>query len=251
MSAFGVAFDVDGVLYRGGVHNPVPGAVETVQALRERNVPYVFLTNGTGSTEDEKAAELEELLQMPVSGAQVIMASTPMRELAVSYKGARVMAVSRSDAFSHRLCAQYGFTDVVTHTEYAAAHPDLFPFRKYPAEQACSEPGRPIAAVLLLQSPAEWGEALQITLDVLRSSTGVAGGPDLSLDGAQAVHLHCGNPDFDYQAKHAVPRLTLGAFRQCLALCFRESLGRELKFTLNGKPYSLMVRPPRLRCTAR
>lgn len=41
----------------------------------------------------------------------------------------------------------------------------------------------------------------------------------------QAVELHFGNPDFDYAARHDVPRYTLGAFRTCLETLFARSTG--------------------------
>ncbi len=41
----GILFDLDGVLVTGG--NPLPGAVETLQALREAGVPFLILSNMT------------------------------------------------------------------------------------------------------------------------------------------------------------------------------------------------------------
>jgi HAD superfamily hydrolase (TIGR01458 family) len=41
----GILFDLDGVLVTGG--NPLPGAMETLQALREAGVPFLILSNMT------------------------------------------------------------------------------------------------------------------------------------------------------------------------------------------------------------
>src|SRR5574341_182003 len=41
----GILFDLDGVLVTGG--NPLPGAMETLQALREAQIPFLILSNMT------------------------------------------------------------------------------------------------------------------------------------------------------------------------------------------------------------
>ena len=50
------AFDLDGVLIRG--KGGVPGAVEALKRLTALRVPFIFVTNGGGVTEANKAAEL-------------------------------------------------------------------------------------------------------------------------------------------------------------------------------------------------
>ena len=41
----GILFDLDGVLVTGG--KPLPGAMETLQTLREAGVPFLILSNMT------------------------------------------------------------------------------------------------------------------------------------------------------------------------------------------------------------
>ena len=52
--AGGFVFDMDGTLVLGDKHNkglkPLPGALELVHLLKERQVPYVVFTNGTPCT---------------------------------------------------------------------------------------------------------------------------------------------------------------------------------------------------------
>ena len=47
--AFGVAFDVDGVLTR--TPHAIPGAVDALEMLQKAGVPFCLMTNGGGSTE--------------------------------------------------------------------------------------------------------------------------------------------------------------------------------------------------------
>lgn len=48
------AFDVDGVLLRGP--EAIAGARESLQYLRDNNIPFILLTNGGGSLEADKAS---------------------------------------------------------------------------------------------------------------------------------------------------------------------------------------------------
>ena len=50
-------FDLDGVLYRGD--RPIPGAPDTLRALREKGREVVFLTNNSARTPEEVAEKLE------------------------------------------------------------------------------------------------------------------------------------------------------------------------------------------------
>jgi len=200
--------------------------------------PHVFVTNGTGTTEEGKAHELSKMLRRHIDPAQVILATTPMRELAPIYEHQRILFVARSEEFCRQMAKLYGFKNVVTIEEYGRAHPILIPHKKVHQAQVISwEYEKPISAIFLLQVPADWAEALQICVDILRSD-GIPGADHESLD--QKVKVFSGNPDLDYGALHSVPRMTLGAFRKCLEALFRESAGRELLVTLYGKPFPLI-----------
>ena len=54
-----VVMDMDGVLYRGD--HPLPGAVDTLNTLRERGVRVAFLTNNASRHREELAARLSRL----------------------------------------------------------------------------------------------------------------------------------------------------------------------------------------------
>lgn len=73
--SFAFAFDIDGVLIRGG--RPLPEAIEAMKVLNGENeygmkVPYIFLTNGGGKTEAERCIDLSRQLDIEVSPAQFI-----------------------------------------------------------------------------------------------------------------------------------------------------------------------------------
>lgn len=57
----GIIFDMDGVIYRGS--EPINGAKEVIEFLKERKIPFLFLTNN--STRDP-AMYREKLLSMGI-----------------------------------------------------------------------------------------------------------------------------------------------------------------------------------------
>ena len=71
---------IDGVLYQG--KEPIAGAGDMLQRIRDAGVRYVFLTNGGGGHEDAKVASLAKRLQLPDDSAvknRMIVSHTPMR----------------------------------------------------------------------------------------------------------------------------------------------------------------------------
>jgi len=75
----GFVFDVDGTLLLSdralGGYELLPGARELLSALRERNIPYALLTNGSAYPPHEQAAKLR-LTGLPVDDAQMITPSS-------------------------------------------------------------------------------------------------------------------------------------------------------------------------------
>lgn len=72
---YAFAFDIDGVLLRGGT--PIPEAIEAMAVLNGKNernlkIPYIFITNGGGKLEDARCKELAEKLEVECSIAQFI-----------------------------------------------------------------------------------------------------------------------------------------------------------------------------------
>jgi NagD protein len=55
----GFLIDMDGVIYRGS--EVIPGAVEFINELREREIPFLFLTNNSQRTRRDVATKLKRL----------------------------------------------------------------------------------------------------------------------------------------------------------------------------------------------
>lgn len=244
---FAICFDVDGVLYKAGpsdktfgrfIKRPCPGAEDALRRVQKAQVPFLFVSNGTGSTEAEKIRDLHKLFpSLEKNPDSVILAQTPMRSLE---REACKLVVAGTKEIAHRIAKSYEWTNYVTLQDYAATHPHLFSLKVY--EDGDVEAGAaipPIEAVMLLQAPLDGLEALQVLTDVLRSDGTLGAAHELaSKETPQAVRLHVSNPDFDYSGMWEIPRFTLGAFVEALRGVYARATGRDLEATFYGKPFA-------------
>jgi len=225
------AFDIDGVLLRGTT--PIPGAADALRRLLDPRTgapaaPFVFITNGGGVSEADKAADLRNLLGLPPAAGtpdQVILAHTPFQGLATTQPvlvigGKRSLAVARA----------YGFSAAASPAQVAAAagpaalplrppHTGLPPLPVCPRTGApAGSPTYPFAAVLVMYDPECWHTDIQVTLDVL-AGRGVAGGwrPGTTPPSSRPrPTVHFSNGDVLWANDHPAPRLGQGAFAAAL-----------------------------------
>ena len=163
-SASGIAFDIDGVLWRAPTI--IPGADAALQRLDRGGVPHVFLTNGGGKTEESKAADMTELYGYDIRAAQICMSHTPMQGLAAQYAGRLVLVVGKDYPKLRAIAESYGFapSDVATVPDVHLRWPDIYP--DCAAEDSASpdiDLDRPVAAVLCMTDPLLWGREIQVT----------------------------------------------------------------------------------------
>jgi HAD superfamily hydrolase (TIGR01450 family) len=113
----GYVFDLDGTIYLDD--ELLPGAGETIQALRERHAAVVFATNKPLETAEQYAAKLSRL-GIPTTPDQIVTAvDSLVRYLRAEHAGARLMTIAeevvgrrlRHEGFE--LTADPGATDVV------------------------------------------------------------------------------------------------------------------------------------------
>ena len=106
-----VAMDMDGVLYRGD--QPLPGAIETLNTLRQRGVKVAFITNNASRHREELAAKVSSL-GFPCDMHEIWgSAYTTARYIARHAPEARVFAVGTAGMV--REMHEAGVTVVPTH----------------------------------------------------------------------------------------------------------------------------------------
>jgi 4-nitrophenyl phosphatase len=92
----GYLFDLDGTLVLGDrsgkSYDVLPGAVRTLQCLRERALPFVVLTNGSGHPPPVQAARLRAV-GLPIEDSQLLTPSSVTADLFLRRKLRRVLVL--------------------------------------------------------------------------------------------------------------------------------------------------------------
>ena len=235
MASFGVALDIDGVLLRGrdGV---LPGARRALELLRRHRVPHIFMTNGGGILEEDKAKQLESLLGggdgVINADSQILLAHTPMKDLVPELKNSTVLVLGCKDEIA--VARKYGFRFPVTPQAYVRDHPEMYPFLKTSTRVPDTSPGvmHPIGAVLIMHDPVDWHLELQVCCDVLR------GVDPMSTEHRRQIPLYNSNQDFVYADKYPSPRFAQGCFLLSLETLYQNFFDQRVD--LNAPPIEII-----------
>ncbi|KAJ1421681.1 HAD-like domain-containing protein [Ochromonadaceae sp. CCMP2298] len=171
-----VVFDIDGVLLRGG--RLIPGAAEAVRKLAVHKIPFVFVTNGGGMLEAEKAADLTKKLGLLVAAEQVALCHSPMQMLAKRFADSRILVLG-GEPRCLEVARAYGFRNALSITDMHNRYPNVYPLRQppnpTPLPSPSPSPSPPLSstvvevdAVMVFHDPVDWGLEMQLLCDVLR-----------------------------------------------------------------------------------
>ncbi|KAL2863620.1 phosphatidyl synthase [Aspergillus lucknowensis] len=237
---FALAFDIDGVLIRGG--KPIPAAVEALKYINGENphgirVPYIFVTNGGGKTEEERCLDLSRQLDLEVSPGQFICGHTPMREMAEKYN--TVLVVGGEGEKCRVVAEGYGFKDVVTPGDIIKTRHDTTPFRKLTEEEYSNSRELDfdkvrIDAIFVFADSRDWAGDQQIILDVLMSKNGSLLERSETFDEGPPIFFS--HNDVVWSTSHEHSRIGMGALRASLEALYKAVTGKELQTVAFGKP---------------
>jgi len=239
--SYAFAFDIDGVLIRGG--RPIPEAIEAMRMLNGENeynvkVPYIFLTNGGGKTEAERCIDLSRQLDIEVSPAQFICGHTPMREMVEKYT--TVLVVGGEGEKCREVAEGYGFKDVITPGDIIRDNPHTTPFRRLTNEETQRSRKRnygktKIEAIFVFADSRDWAGDIQIMLDLAMSRGGYIGTLSETFDDGPPIYFS--HNDIVWSAAHDNVRLGMGALRKMVEMLFKDlTKGKELETIAFGKP---------------
>ncbi|KAK0749346.1 HAD-like domain-containing protein [Schizothecium vesticola] len=262
---FAFVFDIDGVLLH--VSKPIPGAAESLQFLKDHNIPFILLTNGGGKPEADRVRDLTEKLGVTLTTDNFVQSHTPFRQLVDGPDGFqdKTILVTGSDPERCRgIALDYGFKTVLTPADIYTADPTIFPFAPptpqpnrplplplaTPSTPASSLPSHlKIDAIFVFDDPRDWALDTQLIMDLLQSHAGHLGtysplNADPSLpnfgwqnDGQPPLYLS--NSDLVWSAAYPLPRFGQGAFHAALAGVWRRLTGgRALRRRVLGKPHT-------------
>eukprot|EP00796_Vickermania_ingenoplastis_P006137 gene6137-4417_t len=231
----GVVLDIDGVVYRS--KKIIPGSDDAVKKLLQLRVPFLFMTNGGGVTEETKAAELSRLLECDIDPEQIIMSHTPMKLLAPMFKRRTVLIGGGRDG--EEVARRYGFDHPISIERFQCEHPELVPFKNWAGlERAAphSIPFPSIAAVLTFSDLLDVMSDVQVILDVLLAPHGRIG---TAVSASQTVpYYHCAD-DLLWATEAPLPRLGGGAIREMLTASYQCVAGENLQVVMYGKPRAI------------
>ncbi|PGH35134.1 TIGR01456 family HAD hydrolase [[Emmonsia] crescens] len=239
-SRYAFAFDIDGVLIRGG--RAIPDAIEAMRVLNGENefkekVPYIFVTNGGGKTEEERCIDLSRQLELEVSPGQFICGHTPMREMAEKYN--TVLVVGGEGEKCRIVAEGYGFKDVVTPGDIIKYNQHTTPFRQLTEEEFENSRARDfenvvIEAIFVFADSRDWAGDQQIILDLSMSKGGRIGTRSETFDEGPPVYFS--HNDIVWSTSHEHTRIGMGALRASVEALFKAVTGRELRTIAFGKP---------------
>ncbi|KAL4870988.1 hypothetical protein BDV12DRAFT_165062 [Aspergillus spectabilis] len=238
--AFALAFDIDGVLIRGG--KPIPAAVEAMKYINGANaygvkVPYIFVTNGGGKTEEERCLDLSRQLELEVSPGQFICGHTPMREMAERY--GTVLVVGGEGEKCRVVAEGYGFRNVITPGDIIKTSDDTTPFRRLTEEEYKNSKildleNVRIDAIFVFADSRDWAGDQQIILDVLMSKNGSLVERSETFDEGPPIFFS--HNDVVWSTSHQHSRIGMGALRASLEALYKAVTGKELNTVAFGKP---------------
>lgn len=87
----GYLIDLDGTMYKG--KNPIKEAPGFIRRLKDKQVPYLFLTNNSTSTPEEVANRLQAQFNIPAKPGDVYTSSLAAADYVKALKGNRVYVV--------------------------------------------------------------------------------------------------------------------------------------------------------------
>nr|XP_057931430.1 haloacid dehalogenase-like hydrolase domain-containing 5 isoform X2 [Doryrhamphus excisus] len=235
--SFGLLFDIDGVLVRGGT--PIPAAKKCFRSLVDKQgrykVPVVFVTNAGNCLRQTKAELLSRQLEVEVSPDQVMLSHSPLR-MFTQFHHMRVLVSGQGPV--EEVALNLGFQNVVTMDALREAYPllDVVDHNRRPKGQIPASRGlQPIDAVILFGEPIRWETNLQLVVDVLLTH----GNPHSNWNSTPYPHipvLAC-NMDLLWMAEAKNPRFGHGMFLVCLESVYKKVTGHDLKYeALIGKP---------------
>ena len=129
-SKIAFAFDIDGVLIRGG--EPLPGAKAALEFLQRQKIPFIFLTNGGGMTEKDHVALHGGRLSMTnLSEHQFVQSHSPFQDLVPSLKDKNILILGGVGNKIREVAQSYGFNLVLTSSDICKADPKAYLFTEY------------------------------------------------------------------------------------------------------------------------
>lgn len=241
VASYAFCFDIDGVILRG--KDVIPEAIEAMKLIKGKNiynitVPCIFVTNGGGKLEADRAENLSEKLQTVITPEQIIQGHTPMKDLVGLYD--TVLVVGGVGNMCRDVAESYGFKNVYTPLDILKWNPAVSPYHELTDEEKkCAKDADfskiSFDAILVFADSRNWASDQQIILELLLSENGVMGTEAKDFNNSK-VTIYFSHSDFIWATNYNLSRYGMGALQVSIAALYREHTSKELKVNRFGKP---------------
>ena len=206
-----VALDIDGVLLRGG--KTIPPAHQALTSLQKASIPFIFLTNGGGVKEEQKAHDLNYKFNNSFFTDQFILAHTPFKQYSNLHGNKRVLVIGKTDCLE--VARSYGFNNVTNPSTLLHEDSDIFPCLKHTVVNSTSSTDKgntssnnsSIEAAFIYHDSENWGLDIQVLSDAI---IGVRKNASNQIEYYQKIPIYNCNSDIVYMSTYAKPRYTQG-----------------------------------------
>jgi HAD superfamily hydrolase (TIGR01456 family) len=228
MARFGVALDIDGVLIRGS--HLLPNTRRALEILFNARIPTVFITNGGGLTEKQKADDLTKKIGLPISSQHLILSHTPFKQYIPRYEESPVLIIGGHECL--KVANSYGFKNAFTSAMLHSSVPDIYPLKfpqlsqsHYDSHHIPNEyPLNTIEAAFVFAESCDWGLDIQILTDLLHFNS-------------NNFPIFACNADLIYNSNFISPRYTQGAFLHSFQSLYDRYCQQKVHIEYCGKPY--------------
>ena len=258
-----LALDIDGVFLRG--KSVLNGAKNAMKKINKAKIPHVFITNGGGTKEFDKAKQLSELLDCNINENQILMSHTPFKEIDIA-KSKKSLIIGNETCIE--VAKSYGFKDPWSVRRLLATDINMYPFHQNlcsnnsnnsnscnVVESREEQPCDFGSAFIFYDSP-DWSVDFQILSDVLlggtplgdmsssssSSSGSSSSGSSSSSNRKQKIPLYGSNADIVFSSTYPHNRFTQGSFIHAFSSLWYQYTHEPLDVTMIGKPYSSQYR---------
>jgi HAD superfamily hydrolase (TIGR01456 family) len=227
------AIDIDGVVLRGS--KIIIGARESIRKLDNNKIPFIFFTNGGGTSEKDKATYLSKKLNINIREDQILLSHTPYRSLVESFKEEKVLILGKKNCFS--VAKEYGFNNIIDSKSIFLSDPRVLPNRdanRYMKDNRMEYiHDNNVKAAMIFHDPVDWTLEIQLLCDILA--------PIQSSENQlrQPIPFYSCNADIMYTADYHLPRFTQGAFVTALKHLYKIVHDQDLNVTSFGKPFKV------------
>ena len=151
------------------LYKVLPFARQAIKKIKDAKIPFIFITNGGGVTEDMKAQDLSYKLDTKIETSNILLSHTPFKKYADLYRDKNVLILGKKSCLE--VASNYGFLKTVTSNCIHNNYPDIYPMREphiennnFDDKNRIRNQLEPISAAFVIHDPIDWALDIQVVM---------------------------------------------------------------------------------------